>query len=98
MNLISYEKILIKTFDIFSKRLWQEPIMVGPTVSIFHILDLCMSLTFPGKFYLVKTSLYVLTVSCKKIYTTRSYRLQLDLEARDVTLRVCRVKIQCFTH
>ena len=54
MNLISYEKI--ETFDIFSKRLWQEPIMVGPTVSIFHILDLCMSLMFPRKFSLVKTS------------------------------------------
>ena len=47
MNLISYEKI--KTFDIFSKRLWQEPIMVGPTVSTFDILDLCMSLMFPRK-------------------------------------------------
>ena len=42
-------------FCIFSKRLWQEPMMVGPTVLTFDIVDLCMSLMFPGKFYLVKT-------------------------------------------
>ena len=55
MNLISYEKI--KTFDIFSKRLWQEPIMVGPTASTFDILDLCMHLCSLENFIWLKLSL-----------------------------------------
>ena len=43
-------------FCIFSKRLWQEPITVAPTVSTFDIVDLCMSLMFHGKFYLIKVA------------------------------------------